>query len=60
MTEFDEYVERMEARRKEEKERVLDAWLCYSLRMRTKEEVLAGLRKILYLPPIVEKETLFF
>lgn len=63
MTKFDVYVEGIEERRKKEKERIVDAWILRSLRMRTKEEVLLSLGDILFLGkhrPIKEKEVAFF
>lgn len=42
-TKFDNYLERMETRRKERSEEMLDYELLTSLRTRTKEEVLAQL-----------------
>ena len=42
-TKFDNYLERMETRRKERSEEALDYELLTSLRTRTKEEVLAQL-----------------
>lgn len=47
MTKFDIYIEEMEQRRQEERNRAINEELLWSLRTRTREEVIADMVSIL-------------